>query len=244
MRSPHPGARIPEFGRPRSSLFHAARPLPRPARQEQHGSHDAASNADHMGVLLQRRSSDQRGRICAAQALAAAAAYQAGGRPVPSDEEAAMLQVRVAVGLSLAVLLAAPSRAMGQAETASVIGQLVNRATRAPIEGATVVLLSTGAVATSDSAGRFRYAGLVPGEHRLEVRAIGYVKNEWTVHLRAGDQQREFELDALTYQLPGVVVEARGALGDFERRRAHGTGFFFTRPEVEGRHARTLGDLM
>ena len=155
-----------------------------------------------------------------------------------------MLKVRVAVGLSLAVLLATRSRAMGQAETATVIGQLVSRATRAPIEGATVVLVSTGAVATSDSAGRFRYGGLAPGEHRLEVRAIGYVKSEWTVQLLAGEQRREFELDALTYRLPDVVVEARGALGDFERRRARGTGFFFTRAEVEGRHARTLGDLM
>jgi carboxypeptidase family protein/TonB-dependent receptor-like protein len=175
-----------------------------------------------------------------------AQAYQAGVRPVRSDREAAMLQVRIAVGLSLAALLAPAASVASQEKTASVIGQLVGRVTRAPIEGATVVLVSTGAVATSDSAGRFRYAGLSPGEHRLEVRAIGYAKGAWTVRLLAGEQQREFELDALTYELPGVVVEARGALGDFERRRAGGggAGFFFTRADVVGRHARTLGDLM
>jgi hypothetical protein len=123
-------------------------------------------------------------------------------------------------------------------------GQLVSRVTRAPIEAATVVHVSTGAVATSDSAGRFRYGGLSPGEHRFEVRAIGFAKSVWIVRLLAGEQRREFELDALTYELPDVVVEARGALGDFERRRAHGMGFFFTRDEVARRHARTLGDLM
>lgn len=155
-----------------------------------------------------------------------------------------MLQARVAVGLSVAALVVAPSWAPGQAETASVTGQLVSRVTRAPIEGATVVLVTTGAVATSDSGGRFRYGGLSPGDHRFEVRAIGFAKGVWIVRLLAGEQQREFELDALTYELPGVVVEARGARGDFERRRTHGTGFFFTRAEVEERHARTLGDLM
>src|SRR5690348_5503448 len=118
-----------------------------------------------------------------------ARAYQAGVRPVRSDREAAMLQVRIAVGLSLAALVAPAASVASQEETASVIGQLVGRVTRAPIEGATVVLVSTGAVATSDSAGRFRYAGLSPGEHRLEVRAIGYAKGAWTVRLLAGEQQ-------------------------------------------------------
>ena len=155
-----------------------------------------------------------------------------------------MLHSRVAFVLSLAAVVGTPSWAVGQEETASVVGQLVSRGTRAPIEGAIVVLTSTGDVATSDSAGRFRYSGLPPGEHRLEVRAIGYAKSVWVLHLAAGEQWREFELDVSKYELPGVLVEARGALAEFERRRTHGSGFFFTREEVERRHARTLGDLM
>jgi len=154
-----------------------------------------------------------------------------------------MLCPRVACALSLAAALAVPGRTAAQQETAGFTGRLVNRETRAPIEGATVVLVGTAGTATSDSAGGFRYTGLSPGDHRLEARAIGYAKGVWVVSLAAGEQSREFELDGLTYELPDVVVEAHGWLAEFERRRAHGTGFFFTREEIEQRRARTLGDL-
>jgi hypothetical protein len=154
-----------------------------------------------------------------------------------------MLHSRFAFGLSLAAVFGLPSWAVGQEATASIIGRLVSRGTRHPIEGGTVVLVSTGAVVTSDSAGGFQYGGLSPGEHRLEVRAIGYAKSVWVVTLTAGEQRRDFELGVLSYELPGVVVEAHGSPAEFERRRAHGTGFFFTHDEIERRHARTLGDL-
>jgi hypothetical protein len=146
--------------------------------------------------------------------------------------------------LSLAAALGVPAWTAAQQGSASLIGRLINRETRAPIEGANVVLVSTGAPATSDSEGRFRYGGLSPGAHWLEARAIGYAKSAWLVDLTAGEHWHEFELDVLRYELPGVVVEAHGSLAEFERRRAHGTGFFFTREEIERRHARTLGDLM
>ena len=112
-----------------------------------------------------------------------------------------MLCRRVACVLSLAAALAGPGRTAAQQETATFTGRLVNRETRAPIEGATVVLLGTAGTATSDSAGGFRYAGLSPGDHRLEARAIGYAKGVWLVSLAAGEQSHEFELDVLRYEL-------------------------------------------
>jgi hypothetical protein len=125
-----------------------------------------------------------------------------------------------------------------------MVGRLINRETRVPIAGARVVIASSSIATISDSAGQFRYSGLAPGVHRFEVSAVGYEKSEWRVRLDAGDQLREFELDLLSYELAGVEVEVHGALAEFERRRARGMGFFFTREEIERRHASSLSDLM
>lgn len=154
-----------------------------------------------------------------------------------------MLHRTVAFVLGVAATLGPRASASAQEGTARLIGRLVDRATRAPIEGATVMLTGSGPAVSSDSAGGFRYAGLAPGEHRLEVRAIGYAKGVWLVRLDPGEEAHEFELEGLKYELPEVVVEAHGALAEFERRRARGTGFFFTRGEIERRQAKTLSDL-
>jgi carboxypeptidase family protein/TonB-dependent receptor-like protein len=147
--------------------------------------------------------------------------------------------------LCVSVTLVVPACvAAAQERTATMVGRLVNRETRAPVGGATVVLVATGVATISDSAGQFRYGGLSPGFHRLEVRAVGYEKSEWRVRLDAGEQLREFQLDLLSYELPGVDVEAHGRLAEFERRRARGMGFFFTGEEIERRHASSLSDLM
>lgn len=156
-----------------------------------------------------------------------------------------MLHLRIAFALMIAVAAGTPAGTAGaQQGTASLVGHLVNRETRSPIEGATVVHAGTGATTTSDVAGQFRYGGLSLGDHELDIRAIGYAHSVWRVRLQAGEQVRVFELDIATYELPGVVVEVRGKLAEFERRRAHGMGFFFTRDEIERRHARSLSDLM
>jgi hypothetical protein len=125
-----------------------------------------------------------------------------------------------------------------------VVGRVISRETRAPIGGATVLLATTGVATLSDSLGQFRYGGLAPGSHRFEVRAVGYERSAWRVRLDAGEQVRVFELDVLRYELPGVEVEAHGLLEGFERRRMGGSGFFFTREEIERRHAVTLSDLI
>jgi hypothetical protein len=145
------------------------------------------------------------------------------------------------VGAALGV---APRVAAAQDRAAVMVGRVVNRESRAPVGGAIVVLVATGVTATSDSTGQFRYSGLSPGVHRFEVRAVGYEMSAWRVRLDAGEQLREFELDLLSYELPGVDVEAHGRLAEFERRRAQGMGFFFTRDEIERRHASSLSDLM
>jgi carboxypeptidase family protein/TonB-dependent receptor-like protein len=154
-----------------------------------------------------------------------------------------MCALRFPFALALATALELPaSSSAAQRAPAGIVGRLVARETGAPIEGATIILIGTGTRVTTDSTGRFRYADLPPGAHRLEARAIGYRKSVWELRLDEGEQLRyDFELDALGYDLPEVVVEGQR---DFERRRARGLGFFFTREEIERRHATTLSDLM
>jgi len=147
--------------------------------------------------------------------------------------------------LGIAVALGVPAwTAAAQEGTASMIGRVINRETRVPIRGASVMLAATGVATLSDSAGQYRYGGLAPGSHLFEVNAVGYEKSLWRVRLDTGEQERVFELDLLRYELPGVEVAAPRVLTEFERRRGHGSGFFFTQEEIERRHATSLSDLM
>lgn len=156
-----------------------------------------------------------------------------------------MLRSSVVCVLSFATALGLPARpASGQQSTASMLGRVISRETRAPIGGAIVLLVTTGVTTIADSLGEVRFGGLAPGSHRFEVRAVGYQQSAWRVRLDAGEQVRIFELDVLRYELPGVAVEAHGLLEGFERRRVRGMGFFFTEAEIERRHAVALSDLM
>lgn len=156
-----------------------------------------------------------------------------------------MLRSWFVCALSIVAALGIPAwAAAGQERTASMVGRVISRETRAPIGGATVVLVTTGVTTIADSLGEVHYAGLAPGSHRFEVRAVGYERSAWRVRLDAGEQLRVFELDLLPYELPSVEVEAHGLLAGFERRRLGGMGFFVTQEEIERRHASSLSDLM
>src|SRR5256885_10378202 len=98
-----------------------------------------------------------------------------------------MLCRRVACVLSLAAALASPGRTAAQEETASFTGRLVNRETRAPIEGATVLLVGTAGTATSDSAGGFRNTRLLPRDHPVAVRPVRQPEPRLRLRLVAAD---------------------------------------------------------
>ena len=81
--------------------------------------------------------------------------------------------------------LAVPG-AQAQEPTASIVGHVVDRQTRAPVQGANIRLTWTGRSAIADSAGRFEMTGLVPGLGLLQVRAIGFRIGSWSVTLAGG----------------------------------------------------------
>ncbi|MGI9078524.1 MAG: carboxypeptidase regulatory-like domain-containing protein [Gemmatimonadaceae bacterium] len=149
---------------------------------------------------------------------------------------------------ALALLASNSSGLSAQGATASIVGEVRNRDTRAPIAGATVMMLGLRPL-TTDSAGSFAFSKLRAGSHLVEVRAIGYVRVSGLLDVEDGKVVRPvIEMEATVAELPGVVVEAAKSQGrrfaEFERRRAQGRGSFFTQEEIEARNPMNLADLL
>ena len=87
--------------------------------------------------------------------------------------------------LAMCISLAAASAALAQSG-GTVTGRVTSADGAAPVPGATVILLGTTRGAVTDSAGRYRLAGVPAGAHRFEARRIGFLSNDQTVTVAAG----------------------------------------------------------
>lgn len=131
-----------------------------------------------------------------------------------------------------------------------VSGGIVNLQSQTPISGAQIAILGTPFVTTSDSAGRFTYAGVGAGTYLLQARAIGYESRRWIIRLDAGDSVHYvLEMPPIGLDLATIVVEAsptRFALRmmEFEQRRAAKRGIFLTGAEIATKKSSTLVDLL
>jgi hypothetical protein len=150
--------------------------------------------------------------------------------------------------LCLATLSA--TRAAAQGRTASIIGRVVNRQTRAPVEGALVRLTWTGRAATTDSTGGFKLTDLAAGVGLLQARAIGHEVGSWAVTLGEGMVLADtFELDAVAVELSPLEVVARPnedwrSADAFERRRRKGGGYFVTEQQIQEQRPNTLVEIL
>ncbi len=145
-------------------------------------------------------------------------------------------------------LLAAP--AFTQAQTASIVGHVVDRSTRAPVQGAHVRLTWTGRSVISDSAGRFVLRNLAPGMGLLQARAIGYRIGSWAVTLAEGSEVADtFALEAVPVELSPLTVPGepnrdwRSPEG-FERRRTRGGGYFVTEEMIQQQRPNSLVEIL
>lgn len=145
--------------------------------------------------------------------------------------------------------LAVPN-AQAQQPAASIVGHVVDRQTRAPVQGAHVRLTWTEKSAIADSAGRFELAGLVPGMGLLQVRAIGFRIGSWSVTLASGSVVADtFELDAVPIELSELVVPAKPSEDwrspeGFERRRHRGGGYFVTEEMIRQQRPTALVEVL
>ena len=150
--------------------------------------------------------------------------------------------------LGLAAL--SPTRAAAQRRTASIVGKLVNRETRAPVEGALVRLTWTGRATTTDSGGWFELRDLAPGVGLLQARAIGHRVGSWAVTLAEGTALADtFEVEAVAIELSPMEVEGKPSedwrsAEAFERRRRRGGGYFVTEQQILEQRPNTLVEIL
>jgi len=90
---------------------------------------------------------------------------------------------RAVLAIAIAAILAPVVTALAQAG-AGVTGTLKNALSGDVVAGATVTLVETGAVATSDAEGRYALAGVPVGEYQLRVAADGYLPKTQDFRMR------------------------------------------------------------
>lgn len=158
-----------------------------------------------------------------------------------------MVALRLLIlGLTLAAVAAGPLTAQ------TIRGVVVDAATRGPVVGAVVELLSASgrdlARATTDELGRFAIAAPRADTYGLRVRHpafLEFVADSVTVGT-SDVAWIELRLGQATIPLEPVVVSVRRAphLAEFEERRAIGHGYFMTRDDIRSRGAGRMSELM
>jgi hypothetical protein len=147
------------------------------------------------------------------------------------------------------ILWAVAATDLGAQATAGITGQLRDRATRQPLEGAAITMLGTRVSFLSTTGGEFVAAGIKPGVYVLQARALGYTPGSWVVELVARETLSVMiELEAAPITLPGLIVEGakwqqRGMVG-FAERKERGRGIYLTEDDIKRADAERLSDLL
>jgi len=123
--------------------------------------------------------------------------------------------------LGAVAILFAVAAAPAQAQTGVVQGQVLDGASRRPLDNAQVLVAGTGIGQLTNSSGNFLLLNVPAGEHTVQVTLIGYTEAEQTVTVSAGQTASvEFELTSTAISLNEIVVTGVGAE---TTRRALGT---------------------
>lgn len=141
----------------------------------------------------------------------------------------------------------APLLSQSAPRGSGVLRGVVVDAAGLPIEGAQVSIES--ARTESNEKGEFVLTTAVVGEQRMRVRRLGFRPDSQDVVTDFGKTvQVNVILRPIAVTLATVTVtgrhEASGAMAGFYRRRAAGTGRYFTREEIEKRNPARMTDLL
>lgn len=114
-----------------------------------------------------------------------------------------------------------PATLTGQSTSGAISGVVVSTA-GTPIEGATVSIAGTNIGALTNRAGRFLLFSVPDGEHRLEVRLLGFRTAARIVQVEQGTASIErFTLIDEPFELDGIIVSGTGSAT--EKRRVANT---------------------
>ena len=143
--------------------------------------------------------------------------------------------------------LAAGPNAGAQSERGSLTVVVRSAETQQPLAGALVSVVGSVSPLTTDEAGIVRLERVRPGEHRIEVRAVGYLPVRASVSLPDGATELTVELEPAPVQLEEVEVQGMNESplqhNGFYARKQSGQGTFITREAIERARPRALSDL-
>jgi len=158
-----------------------------------------------------------------------------------------VLAVWIAVGMGVWV----PAVGVAQSKTASITGRVVSSADGNPVAGARIVLSNPRRSVTTDSVGRFEFAGLRTGTYQVEATLIGFGPLTAVVQVSDGERKNiEFRTDSIGQLLPTIFVEGEEqpelikVLTTFERRMSRGLGRFITRENILQRNPIRIMDML
>ena len=132
---------------------------------------------------------------------------------------------------AVAVLLLGTASLARAQEPGTIAGRVMDAASNAPIPAAQVVLVGTtrGVVAGDD--GRFRIAGVRPGQYTVRALRLGYQASAQTVDVTSGGTvDVNFALAPAAVSLEEVVTTATG---ERERKREIGSAVSTLQPATE-----------
>lgn len=120
-----------------------------------------------------------------------------------------------------------------------------------PIPEADVSIPSAHLLTRTDNAGSFVLTRVDPGQTELSIRRLGYVPRslQIDVHPNVNDTL-VIVMVAQALEIPGVAITEQTKrhllwIEDFYRRRSKGIGgTFYTRDDIEARHASRLSDVL
>ncbi len=152
--------------------------------------------------------------------------------------------------LFVASLLALPGTVVAQGGTSGIIGHIFDERTNEALSQGIIIVDSVRRAIQISSQGRFVVSGLPVGQHRIELRAIGYRPYVRAFNTLEGQvAELQFGLVFTGAQLPDIAVEARNSkllprFAEFEKRRVNGLGLYITREQIKAKGYMNMGDAL
>jgi hypothetical protein len=128
----------------------------------------------------------------------------------------------------------------------TLIGEVVDYLSRAPLVGASVAVLGTSSQVLTDSVGRFVLGGLPPGRHLVVTQSLGYDSRTDSVTVFSEETVGiEVRMATGALEIQGLVITARSRFGE-ETLNVGKRQDVMTRAEIEPLlvRVRTVGDLL
>jgi hypothetical protein len=158
----------------------------------------------------------------------------------------------IAAAILSAATIASPSLCAQTDSTASIRGTAGSALNGHPLAGVQISSPATHQFAVTDSSGRFELSQLPAGPQRIRVSYGGRDADEHVFELKRGNTKvLAVLLDVDAVDLAPVVVEEQPPetwldLAGFYARRIwyKDAGRFFSREDIEQRHARSLEDVL